>query len=311
MGKIDISIENIIKKYQLYSYRRTINLRKRYTRHKFNFFKISGVDIELTHYCCLNPINIVDIETKVSTFFKSKKLKLNFANDEYRELAVIPDNILDDVINYYNYLEKNKDMENRTINAVILLPSPIKLDKCDLFFDKITVVGNKSSGECFFCANDISNFFKLDDMKDILFNNNMKYIENTHYIYFYSLIKNKTQIFLTYNGLLKLLFSFENNIDGSFIDYCINILFTTHIGTKKQKRKLAGDVLGITPNVIKNVFDASATTFPCIYLIELGTVKELKRSIKINKKYDNDNKVYKWGFTSDLKSKMQVNTKKS
>lgn len=57
--------------------------------------------------------------------------------------------------------------------------------------------------------------------------------------------------------LNKVLFSSRKKIAESYINWAMVTLFTAHIGTKKQKRKLAGDLLGITPNIIKTVFDAS------------------------------------------------------
>ena len=72
------------------------------------------------------------------------------------------------------------------------------------------------------------------------------------------------------------------------------------MGTVHQKEELSSKVLGVSANVIKEVFKTSSTTIPCVYLFTLNTVKQLRSSMKLNKKYTDDMIVCKYGFTADL-----------
>lgn len=72
------------------------------------------------------------------------------------------------------------------------------------------------------------------------------------------------------------------------------------MGTRQQKDELVSKVLGVSANTVKEVFSTSARNIPCVYLFILGTVKDLKKTMKINKKYKKDYVVCKYGFTKDL-----------
>lgn len=72
------------------------------------------------------------------------------------------------------------------------------------------------------------------------------------------------------------------------------------MGTKKQKQRLASNLLGVDPNAVREVFNKTSTTMPCIYLFNIGFVKDLRQILNIDKKYTDDMCVYKWGMTNSL-----------
>ena len=54
----------------------------------------------------------------------------------------------------------------------------------------------------------------------------------------------------------------------------------------KIKIKLASDMIGSSPLAIKEVFNTFANSLPCVYLFQIGTMKSLRKTMKIDKKYD-------------------------
>lgn len=108
------------------------------------------------------------------------------------------------------------------------------------------------------------------------------------------------ELFLTYEGLLHVLFASHNNKTKSFRKWATETLFTAQMGTKEQKQKLSCKLLGTDADVIKEVFSRDANTLPCVYLFTLGTVKNLRKTMNIDAKHKDDDIVCKYGFTKNL-----------
>jgi hypothetical protein len=85
-----------------------------------------------------------------------------------------------------------------------------------------------------------------------------------------------------------------------FQEWAIKTLFTIQMGTKEEKVKLGTKILGIPEKTYSAVFNKCADKLPSIYLINLGTVKELRQTFKIDDSIIDDSCVYKYGFTDDL-----------
>jgi hypothetical protein len=56
------------------------------------------------------------------------------------------------------------------------------------------------------------------------------------------------------------------------------------------------------------VFKSSSSNFPCIYLLSLGKVKELRNTFNIPNDVNNSSTVYKYGFTDDLERRLREHT---
>jgi hypothetical protein len=164
----------------------------------------------------------------------------------------------------------------------------------------IKIYGNIEEKQIYLYLNDVENYIN-SNLLGIIKNENNNYINGIDYEYFLN-EKNKKKMYLTYTGLIKLLFSINepNNNVKKFIKWATETLFTLHMGTKTQKEELISTTLGVTAKVIREVFNADCHTIPCVYLMTLNTVKELKKSMKIDEKYKDDSIVAKYGFTKDL-----------
>ncbi len=200
-------------------------------------------------------------------------------------------------------------------------PPIIDLEDNEKFHDDennvydIEVRGKRKYDECYFLVKDVSKCFAIKKLYDVIINKSFSYEPNIHYKYFIcnnsmnhgkKLIK---KLFLTYTGMLKVLFTSRVGNANKFIDWCSKSLFTLQLGTKKQKQKLVGDVMGCSYETIKELFNKTASTIPCVYLFTLGTVKELRKSFKINEEYKDTAIVCKYGFTKDLEERSRVHTK--
>jgi len=129
---------------------------------------------------------------------------------------------------------------------------------------------------------------------------------------FFTVIKNdivlkkisKKSLFLTYKGILKILFSSRTGNAESFQDWATEKLFTIQLGTKQQKDELASELIGVNSETIKNVFRTNASKTPCVYLYLIGNAKDL-----LDGNYNNDDMLCKFGCTNNLPRRASENEK--
>ena len=118
---------------------------------------------------------------------------------------------------------------------------------------------------------------------------------------------NKPSLYLTYNGLVKVLMVSRNKNVKRFQEWAIKTLFTIQMGEKKEKIKLGTGLLGIHEKTYEAVFNKCPNALPAIYLIYLGTVKDLRNTFKINDSFPDDYMVYKYGCTMNLSQRLGSN----
>jgi hypothetical protein len=114
---------------------------------------------------------------------------------------------------------------------------------------------------------------------------------------------NKT-LYLTYKGLLRVLYTSRNKNAEHFTDWADDKLFTIQMGTIEKKEVLGTSILGIKLENYKAVFTKYSQNFPCIYLLSLGSVKSLRNTFQIKDTLDDQLIVYKYGFTNDMKRRL-------
>jgi hypothetical protein len=209
-------------------------------------------------------------------------------------------------------------------------PNIIELENDEKFVDDngkivdIEVRGERKYDEIYFRVKDISKGFELPNLDKTLMNKR-GYEKLKHYICFCMVINdyhngknknknnnrnnNKKYLYLTYIGLIKVLFSSRKHIAESFVNWASKTLFIAHLGSPDQKIKLAGNLIGVSADVVKAVFSKTATEIPCIYLFSLGTVKSLRKKLHLSKEYEDTDFVYKFGMTIDLKRRTKEHVK--
>jgi len=217
------------------------------------------------------------------------------------------------------WVEKNVDIpeeeEQEEEQEEEELPEIIELKKNEKFQDdegniiEIEVRGEREVDKCYFRVSDVADGFDIARLKDIILNKASGYCINIHYVFFNvptinygksKNSKNKEILFLTYTGLLRVLFASHKKTVNKFVGWATQTLFTAHLGTKQQKQILVSKLINVTPETVKAVFNKSVTSLPCVYLFCLGKVKDLREVLDIGDEYDDDDFVYKYGNTDDL-----------
>lgn len=122
----------------------------------------------------------------------------------------------------------------------------------------IEIRGERHIDKVYFRARDIEKMLELKDcfIIDTLRNKDSTFEIKKHYEFFipqdpniFGVLKDKTQnqktTFLTYHGLVKLLFTRRHPIAEHFQKWAINILFIHQLGIDEQKEQLGADLLDI------------------------------------------------------------------
>lgn len=209
-----------------------------------------------------------------------------------------------DIIN--NIPELNNDAQDKITDdsGIQVAPHILDLEDNEMFKDadgnllNIEVRGERKYDKCFFKVKDVSEAFDMPRLYDTIIHKDSKYLINKHYKYFncqktYDIGKKqlKKELFLTYEGILRVLFVSENDKTLHFVKWATETLFTVQMGEEEDKDSLAASLLGTTYKVIKQVFRCSSKTTPCIYLL---VVKE-----------EGDKIICKYGFSKDLVRRMK------
>jgi hypothetical protein len=118
----------------------------------------------------------------------------------------------------------------------------------------------------------------------------------------------KKCLYLTYKGILRVLFTTRSENVDIFQDWAEEKLFTIQMGSKHEKQKLGTHILKVDLKTFKAVFDSYASTFPCIYLLSLGKVNDLRDTFNISNDINDTSTVYKYGFTEDLERRLREHT---
>ena len=198
-------------------------------------------------------------------------------------------------------------------NGIGLAPEIIYLEDSEKFKDydgnvlEIETRGEQSFDKIYFKVKDVMKEFEMEKLQDTLINNKTSYHIINDYIYFnckktdtIGKITIKKELFLTYQGILRVLFISRSGKTTSFVKWATETLFTIQMGTQIQKDDLISSVLGVSAKVIKEVFNTDTHTLPSVYLFSIGFAKDLRKSMNIDASYNDDDVVAKYGFTKDL-----------
>jgi hypothetical protein len=184
-------------------------------------------------------------------------------------------------------------------------PPAIDLLDTDRFRDdngklfEVKIVGERSENGCFFKAVDISSAFGVPNLRASLLNIEGNYKRGRDYRTFdcskrcgedstYT-VANTLQTFLTFDGLLRVLYSSRTGNANEFRKWCTSVLFRSTFGAPDEKRELAEDILDLPSKTLKNVLSKSATDIPVIYLFRVYPPNSPSRAF------------YKFGRTCNFK----------
>jgi len=224
--------------------------------------------------------------------------------------------------------------DNAEINTQEVLIQKICLDQEEKLCDsegnivEIEVRGERNPDKVYFKVSDVADGFGIKSLnvtitgasnylrgEDYVCLTRSKYDNDTLVLSNHLLDEDEHEarrkdLYLTYSGLLRVLYSSRNANTRKFLRWVTNVVYTAHMGTKSQKEKQAASLIGVSKDTIKDVFSRCAVQMSCIYLIYLGTTKELRQVLNIGDEYDDKQKVYKFGRTDNLSRRMNEHSKK-
>jgi hypothetical protein len=209
------------------------------------------------------------------------------------------------------------DDTKKVIADIEMAPALITLNDNEFFTNcngkrmEIRIRGDRDKKEFYFSVEDVAKEFELPSLRTTIIDDRKDgYQKNIHYKYFTlaSVDNVKKQesktgnkfLYFTYTGLIRCLYVSRSKNADKFQNWATDILFTHQFGSKSDKRQLASNLLGVHAEAVKQVFKASATSVPAVYLFTLGTVKDLRKSMTIDPKYNDDMIVCKYGKTDNL-----------
>lgn len=186
---------------------------------------------------------------------------------------------------------------------IILLENNEKFKDTNGNLFDIETRGERLVNNIYFKVKDVMVVFDINRLNETLIMTNTIYQEIIDYKYFnlntHNSVVNKQikkELYLTYRGLLRVLFVSRSGKTDNFIKWATETLFTVHLGEQKEKEELSATLLGVDVKNIKSVFSTSAEKTPCVYLFMIGNANKLLKSNKYN---DNDI-ICKFGYTNDL-----------
>lgn len=278
--------------------------------------------------------NLSSSECKKSQLLISKEWvdKYYFKIDDRKEPTIIPKPV-NIVFEETNELEESnvtileeeqvKVVEELTNNEEILeAPKILLLDDSEKFKDadgnviEIETRGERKEDNIYFKVSDVSKGFDIERLHATISDTSKGgYNKDTDYKLFFIRVNSrnsavdtiKKSLYLTYEGLLRVLFVSRNKNATLFRKWATHKLFTIQMGTKEDKVELGTGLLGISEKTYTAVFNKHANALPAIYLISLGNVKELRKTFEIDNSFPDDSGVYKYGFTENLADRMKSN----
>jgi hypothetical protein len=199
-------------------------------------------------------------------------------------------------------------------------PDLLYLDDEEKFKDEdgqpleIEVRGERHHEKIYFKVSDVSKAFGMENLRDSILRSDRGYLRDIHYCTFVvrfldndvvipntsSDQTNRKVLYLTYLGMLRVLFASRVGKAERFQKWASDILFTHQMGTKEAKETLAADILGVPVQQFRESLSNSVTALPSIYFLTFNTVKELRTSMNIPESYPDTHIVGKYGFSKDL-----------
>ncbi len=224
---------------------------------------------------------------------------------------------LDKILFECDWVNKNVtefNGENNNVDGEYpMAPNKINLSEEEMFQDdegnkiNITVRGEREHDKCYFRVKDIMEGFEMKNLYTTITDDRRDgYKENIHYVFFNCKKIGKAkktikkELYLTYTGLLRVLFASHSNKADKFVNWAAKTLFTHQFGTVEAKQELSSKLLGVHAKTVKEVFSTSATNVPCVYLFTLGSAKDLRKSMSLDDKYTDEMIICKYGMTDSI-----------
>jgi hypothetical protein len=196
-------------------------------------------------------------------------------------------------------------------------PPILELEDHEMFTDTegntldIEVRGERDPEKCLFRAADVAKAFEMKNLCNDLVKPRSTYELGIDYKYFIPSTKDNVlsqthknkEIYLTYQGILCVLYRSRTGSSHTFRTWATRTLFTVQMGTQEAKQELVKSI-GVNIDDMKSCLKASTQKMSCVYLLNLGTVANLRDTFKIKDKIKDDYIVCKFGKGIDLERRL-------
>jgi protein involved in ribonucleotide reduction len=204
-------------------------------------WKISNEDYKVAKVLITKNWYDQKINIQINNEFVHNTPTNGFANNDYQMAPPILD------IEDY---EKFKDTDGHIINIIIR--------------------GERNYKKCYFRVKDVSKGFNMPNLQKTIIDERKSYELDKHYKKFIIISgangandANENEIYLTYKGMIKVLFCSRSGNAESFQDWATETLFTVQMGTEDSKHELVKSMFGgASIGAIKEAFKVSSEKTP-------------------------------------------------
>ncbi len=230
--------------------------------------------------------NIIPTYSKESRnareLIKNKKIKDFIYGRKKNDKWIISDgssNRYDKILIEKNFvdtiIDENKDDEIEIAPDIIILEDHEKFKDDEGKIIEIKVRGTRNEDDIYFRVKDVSIGFKMDRLYDVILDKTYKgYQEKIDYTFF-NCYKNrgpdkntyKKELYLTYEGILRVLFASQSKHVKTFRKWATKTLFVAQLGSQEEKEELASNLIGVNVKNVRQVFNLTKNETPGIYLI--------------------------------------------
>jgi hypothetical protein len=194
-------------------------------------------------------------------------------------------------------------------------PPRLYLEEHELFMDEdsnfidVEVYGEREHDKCFFRGKSISDGFNIPNLRSTLRCTDSNYrLDIDFKIFVPSVEENfcnqqQKELYLTYEGLLRVLFVTRNNRTRHFRKWATKTLFAAQMGTDEQRIEVATNITSHIDEVRK-CLKASTQKMSCVYFLKLGIAKDLRDIFKIKDSVKDNYLVCKFGKGIDLEKRL-------
>lgn len=242
-----------------------------------------------------------------------------------RKLLIKADWVENNVPGFMKDKEKESELAKEKYETA---PPLLQLNDNEKFVDDdgvpfdIEVRGERSCDKIWFKAVDVGKMLQIEKIRNTLTDSTTIFLEGKDYKTFIQggaqilgTLPNKIQnpyqpyIYLSYQGLVRLLYVRRHPIANKFTKWASEKLFAMQYGSNDQKVDLVADVLGVGPKDIKAFLNTNVNSMPVVYLFVLGNVKDLRKPLDISESHKDTELVVKYGLTQDLQRRTSEHEK--
>lgn len=209
-------------------------------------------------------------------------------------------------------MEDGGDMEgdNREYQEA---PDLLHLEDDEKFQDsdgnvvEIETRGERTHKGIYFLAKDVSVVFDIKAFIYDMKKDRSSFTEGDDYVYYNIRVNSrnneqitKRQLFMTYEGMIKSLYSTRSKKAKGFRRWATETIFTHQMGSREQKEDLGSKLLGCSVDSIRNALKPYSAKLSSIYCFSLGTGETLRDSMKLPATIKDEDIIIKFGYTDDL-----------